>query len=295
MKTAIITGATSYLGIELVVRLVREGVRVHVIIRTDSDVARLILRSPGIDIHTHDGTQSSLQNIFSIVRPDTVFHLASKYVREEEPEDIKALISSNITFGCQVLEAAGNSSVRNVINTGSYFQFNDGGKPPINLYGVTKNLFTKILDYYTRSKKFSSTSLIIYDVYGPRDWRTKLFSSITKAINNNLVLSIPKNEIFLYPVYYTDVINCYLLAENKLTNEPESISGRCFAIRDQNPNKISEIITIFEKVSGKKILVKRGDWPKPAKEIENIWYGETLPGWQPDHSLLNGIKSMLKE
>ena len=295
MKTAIITGATSYLGIELVVRLVREGVRVHVIIRTDSDVARLILRSPGIDIHTHDGTQSSLQNIFSIVRPDTVFHLASKYVREEEPEDIKALISSNITFGCQVLEAAGNSSVRNVINTGSYFQFNDGGKPPINLYGVTKNLFTKILDYYTRSKKFSSTSLIIYDVYGPRDWRKKLFSSITKAINNNLVLSIPKNEIFLYPVYYTDVINCYLLAENKLTNEPESISGRCFAIRDQNPNKISEIITIFEKVSGKKILVKRGDWPKPAKEIENIWYGETLPGWQPDHSLLNGIKSMLKE
>ena len=295
MKTAIITGATSYLGIELVVRLVREGVRVHVIIRTDSDVARLILRSPSIDIHTHDGTQNSLQNIFSIVRPDTVFHLASKYVREEEPEDIKALISSNITFGCQVLEAAGNSSVRNVINTGSYFQFNDGGKPPINLYGVTKNLFTKILDYYTSSKKFSSTSLIIYDVYGPRDWRTKLFSSITKAINNNLVLSIPKNEVFLYPVYYTDVINCYLLAANKLTNEPESISGRCFAIRDQNPNKISEIITIFEKVSGKKILIKRGDWPKPAKEIENIWYGETLPGWQPNHSLLNGIKSMLKE
>ena len=146
MKTAIITGATSYLGIELVAGLTREGVTVHVIKRSKSDVARLIRRSPNTIVHTHDGTQKSLTNIFSSVQPDIVFHLASKYVREEGPEDIKALISSNITFGSQVLEAAANSSVKNFINTGSYFQFNDGDKPPINLYGVTKNAFIKILN-----------------------------------------------------------------------------------------------------------------------------------------------------
>ena len=295
MKTAIVTGATSYLGIELVSRLIQEGTKVHVIARTESDLTRLILRSSNIDIHTHDGTQKSLTNIFSTVQPDTVFHLASKYVREEDPEDITTLITSNITFGCQVLEAAANSTVRNFINTGSYFQFNDGGKPPINLYGVTKNLFTKILDYYSKSKKISSTSLIIYDVYGPKDWRKKLFLNITKAIENNLPLSIPKDEILLYPVYYADVINCFYLAANKLTNDPESISGKCFAVRDKKPNKISEIIAIFEKVSGKKVLINRGGWPKPAKEIENIWYGQTLPGWQPNCSLRAGIESLLKE
>ena len=295
MKTAIVTGATSYLGIELVIRLVHEGIKVHIITRAESDVTRLMLRSSNINVHTHDGTQKSLTNIFSTVQPDTVFHLASKYVREEGPEDITALISSNITFGCQVLQAAANSTVRNFINTGSYFQFNEGGKPPINLYGVTKNLFTKILDYYTSSKKISSTSLIIYDVYGPKDWRTKLFSNITKAINNNLPLSIPKEEILLYPVYYSDVINCFFLAAKKLTNEPESVSGKCFAVRDKTPNKISEIIAIFEKVSGKQVIIKRGDWPKPVKEIKNIWYGQTLPGWQPNYSLLAGIESILKE
>ncbi len=295
MKTAIVTGATSYLGIELVIRLVHEGIKVHIITRAESDVTRLMLRSSNVNIHTHDGTQKSLTNIFSTVEPDTVFHLASKYAREEGPEDITALIASNITFGCQVLQAATNSTVRNFINTGSYFQFNEGGKPPINLYGVTKNLFTQILDYYTSSKKISSTSLIIYDVYGPKDWRTKLFPNITKAINNNLPLSIPKEEILLYPVYYSDVINCFFLAANKLTNEPESVSGKCFAVRDKTPNKISEIIAVFEKVSGKQVLIKRGDWPKPAKEIKNIWYGQTLPGWQPNYSLLAGVESILKE
>jgi nucleoside-diphosphate-sugar epimerase len=295
MKTAIVTGATSYLGIELVTRLIHENIKVHIIKRTKSDTIRLISRAPDVNIHTYNGKQSSLTNIFLNVRPDIVFHLASKYVREEEPEDIETLITSNITFGSQILAAAENSSVKSFINTGSYFQFSDKNKPPVNLYGVTKNSFTKILDYYSSLNKFSTTSLIIFDTYGPGDWRKKLFPNIAKAIQNNSPLPTPKNEILLYPVFYADVIDCYLLAAKKLTNKPEDIAGKSFAVRGKNPYKIDEIIALFEKVSGKKVLIKRGKWQKPSREIKNIWRGKTLPDWRPKHSLLEGIQSMLKE
>jgi nucleoside-diphosphate-sugar epimerase len=295
MNTAIVTGATSYLGIELVARLTQENYEVHVIIRSGSDIVRLIDQTPGVNVHTHKEDEGTLTNIFSTIRPDIVFHLASKYVREEAPENIKALISSNITFGSQVLEAAANSGVKNFINTGSYFQFNSGGKPPINLYGVAKKAFSEILNYYTSLNKFYSTSLIIYDVYGPGDWRMKLFSNITKSINKNLPLSIPKDEILLYPVYYSDVIDCFLLAAKKLQNEPTRVSGKSWAVRNKDPHKITEIIAIFEQASGKKIIINHGDWPKPTREIESIWRGKTLPDWHPNHSLLDGIKSMLKE
>ena len=89
MNTAIVTGSTSYLGIELVARLASKGFDVHIIKRKKSDVTRLISRVPDIHIHTYKDTQSSLANIFSTVRPDIVFHLAGKYVREEGPENIQ--------------------------------------------------------------------------------------------------------------------------------------------------------------------------------------------------------------
>jgi nucleoside-diphosphate-sugar epimerase len=295
MNTAIVTGATSFLGIELVSRLTHEGFEVHVIKRTKSDITRLISRVPDINIHTYNGTQRSLTNIFSTVRPDIVFHLAGKYVREERPEDIEELIASNITFGSQILAAASNSCVKNFINTGSYFQFGNNKSPPINFYGVAKNSFVNILDYYADLKKFSATSLVLFDTYGPGDWRSKLFPTIAEAIKHDLPLSIPKHEILMYPVYYADVIDCYLLAAKKMAGNQRDVAGKVFAVRDNKPYKINEIIAAFEKISGGKILVKYGDWPKPSKEIERIWRGTTLPSWRLKYSLLQGIKSMLEE
>jgi nucleoside-diphosphate-sugar epimerase len=288
MKTAIVTGATSYLGIELVARLVQEGFKVHVIKRTKSDVTRLISRAPNINIHAHNGTQRSLTNIFSSVRPDIVFHLAGKYVREEEPKDIEELIASNITFGSQILAAASNSCVKNFINTGSYFQFSNN-KLPINFYGVTKNSFISILDYYANLKKISATSLIIFDTYGPGDWRNKLFPTITKSIKYGIPLSIPKDEILLYPVYCDDVIDCYLLIAEKLVGNQRGVAGKIFAVRDDKPQKINEIIAAFEEISGAEILIKYGDWPSPSTDIKDIWRGTTLPSWRPKYNLLQGI------
>ncbi len=294
MKTAIVTGATSFLGIELVSRLRNEDVDVHVIIRFESDTERLNYRAPDIKIHIHDGTQESLISIFSTVRPDTVFHLAGKYVREERQEDIETLFKSNITFGNQLLAAASNSGVTSFINTGSYFQFSDKNETPINFYGATKNSFATILDYYARLNKFAATSLIIFDTYGPGDWRKKLFPNIVRAIRNDLPLAIPSNETPIYPVHASDVIDCYLLASDLLTRKPEHIANRSFAVREKKPYTIDEIIATFEKIGGKKITIKRGSWPKPKREIKNIWYGSTLPDWQPKYSLPEGIQSMLE-
>jgi nucleoside-diphosphate-sugar epimerase len=99
----------------------------------------------------------------------------------------------------------------------------------------------------------------------------------------------------MYPVYYADVIDCYLLAAKKMAGNQRDVAGKVFAVRDNKPYKINEIIAAFEKISGGKILVKYGDWPKPSKETERIWRGTTLPSWRLKYSLLQGIKSMLEE
>ena len=293
METVVVTGANSYLGIALVERLSQMNISVHIVARPKSDISRLIQRAPSVNIHNYNGKQSSLEKLLEESRPDTIFHLAGKYYREDKPEYITSLIDSNINFGSQLLLASLNSSVKNFINTGSYFQFSGHNESAVNFYGATKNSFNKILNYYSSLEKFLSTTLIIFDTFGPNDWRQKLFQAITKAVKTNEVMPIPAGNVPMYPVYIADVIDCYILAAQKLASKPNEIINKCFAVRGNEETSIKEIIRIFEQVTNKKIYTEIGAWPASTREIKNIWRGSTMFDWRPKYNLSEGIKKML--
>ena len=279
MKTAIVTGATSFIGLSLINRLLMDGVKVHAIVRKHTDTKRLAENLSKTNINVYDGTQASLINIFQTSVPDTVFHLAGNYVRDEKLDDVENLITSNVLFGCQLLSAILSSRVEYFINTGSYFQFSGQNENPVNLYGAAKNSFISILEYYSSLSNLKSTSLILYESYGPNDWRKKLFPTILNAIKNNIPLSIPEKETLLYPVYCIDIVDCYILAAAKLRENSQNTANQLFAVRHKNPCSIEEIINTFEEVSNRKLLVKPGGWPRSDREIFNIWRGSTLPDW----------------
>lgn len=294
METVVVTGANSYLGIALVERLSQMNISVHIVARPKSDISRLIQRAPSVNIHNYNGKQSSLEKLLEESRPDTIFHLAGKYYKEDKPEYITSLIDSNITFGSQLLLASLNSSVKNFINTGSYFQFSGHNESAVNFYGATKNSFNEILDYYSSLEKFLSTTLIIFDTFGPNDWRQKLFQAITKAVKTNEVMPIPAGNVLMYPVYIADVIDCYILAAQKLASKPNEIINKCFAVRGNEETSIKEIIRIFEQVTNKKLYTEIGAWPASTREIKNIWRGSTMSDWRPKHNLAKGIEKMLE-
>ena len=159
MKKVIITGATSYLGVELARRLVAMGVEVHAIQRAQSNLKRLNTLATLINIHFYDGKRDTLRELFESINPEVVFHLAGKYIRQESPGDIDNLIAANIVFGSHLLEALRDSGVKCVVNTGSYFQFGDAGSAPINFYAACKNAFAEILHYYTSQNDFSAMAV----------------------------------------------------------------------------------------------------------------------------------------
>ena len=294
METVVVTGANSYLGIALVERLSQMNISVHIVARPKSDISRLIQRAPSVNIHNYNGKQSSLEKLLEESRPDTIFHLAGKYYKEDKPEYITSLIDSNINFGSQLLLASLNSSVKNFINTGSYFQFSGHNESAVNFYGATKNSFNEILHYYSSLEKFLSTTLIIFDTFGPNDWRQKLFQAITKAVKTNEVMPIPTGNVPMYPVYIADVIDCYILAAQKLASKPNEIINKCFAVRGNEETSIKEIIRIFEQVTNKKLYTEIGAWPASTREIKNIWRGSTMSDWRPKHNLAKGIEKMLE-
>lgn len=293
MKNVIVTGANCFLGVELVTKLVKAGVSVHAIHRPESNTARLIERAPIVNLHEYDGSQNSLSEILAATQPDIVFHLAGKYIRDEISSDIPKLIAANITFGSQLLEASRCAGVKGFINTGSYFQFCNTLGSPVNFYAAAKNAFAEILGYYSGLGVFKTTSLILFDIYGPGDWRKKLIPVIRAAQKNNTYVPLAEENTPLYPVYVTDAVDCYIQAAQFLIEDPDKIHAKYFAVRGPKSCSISDIVATFEMVGGKPIAIKKGNWPKPANEIKRVWRGNTLPDWEIQYALVDGIRMVM--
>ena len=291
---AIVSGATGYLGVELSARLAIDGVDLHAILRPESDAGRLLNRVPDIALHRYDGSQSGLSAVLATVQPDTVFHLAGKYVRDETSADVPELIAANITFGSQLLEACRRTGIKRFINTGSHLQFCDHGTGAVNFYAAAKGAFAEVLAYYSGLGVFRTTSLILFDTYGPGDWRHKLIPTLAAAQKQNIGIPLANEALQLYPVYVSDVVDCYLLAAQILKDDPAGIHAGDFAVRGAEPSTIGDLVRTFEHVSGRPVPVVRGAWADQTDKFRPIWRGTTLPGWEPRHVLKEGLRKCIQ-
>ena len=299
MKSALVTGAGSFIGYEVVRRLTKMSISTHVLVRATSNTNRLKSLSMPPQIHITDGSGASLNSIINHIAPEIVFHFAGAYNREEKPEDIPNLIQSNIQFSTQLLDAIcrinnKTNIVKGVVNTGSYFQYFNSENSVLNLYGATKNAFEKIAAYYSQRYALPITTLVLFDIYGPRDWRAKLLPAIRDAQLSGAVLDLPKNDLILNFVHSDDAINSFIAAAEKLISIPEEVNLQSYAVRNASDIKISEIIELFEKVGLKPLKTNWGKWAMSDREIKIPWKGSNLPGWKPKISLEEGISQLIE-
>ncbi|MBL6928776.1 MAG: NAD(P)-dependent oxidoreductase [Rhodospirillales bacterium] len=284
----LLTGGTSYLGRSLVGRLLGEGADVHVIVRPGSDRTRLEgLRGAPV-VHEHDGSVECLSEIVAKAAPSTVFHLATRYLREHSPDQIDGLVNDNIGFGTQVLEAMRVAGARRLIDLGTFFQFYDSPTyRPLNLYAATKQAFADIVAYYQDAHGFSAATLVLYDVYGPGDWRAKLMAAIRDAQAGHTTLKLADANVVMDLVYIDDVVDALLHAAR------EGIEGGPFAISGSQRATLGEIVQVFERVNGTPITSQPGAYPVPARAPNEPWIGPALPGWQAKVGLEEGIRRFL--
>ena len=136
--TSLITGGSGYLASRLVSLIDGD---VHVLAGTSSDLSHLPPTSA--TIHRADGSVDALIEIIEAVKPDRIFHLATHYLRHDDPARAHAMVEANIAFGTNVLSALVTSGLGKscvFVFAGTYFEYYSE-RAALNLYAATKRAF----------------------------------------------------------------------------------------------------------------------------------------------------------
>lgn len=292
MKTRIvITGATGFVGSNLVHFFLKKDFEIGLILRENSNTTPIKDLEDKLTIFRYNNNVTSLTDFFKDFSPSVVFHLASNFIAEHTFKEIDSLINSNITFGLHILEAMKESDVRKLINTGTSWQhYNNEDYNPVCLYAATKQAFEALIEYYVKAENFKVITLKLFDTYGETDTRPKLINLLHKFADEKTELKMSPGEQMLNLVHINDVCKAFLIAYKSVVNQMHSNHFR-YAIANQKDYKLKEVIEIFESITNKSINVVWGGRPYRNREVMELWNkGETLPGWEAVISLKEGLK-----
>lgn len=288
----LITGATGFIGQNLVSFLVKKNIEVFCLVRVSSDISKIDKKA----VIKSDLDINSLIDLFLKEKFDGVIHLASLFLSEHKFEDIEDLISSNILFGTKLLEASKLSKVKWFINTGTLWQnYNNDDYNPVNLYAATKESFQNIAKYYIETSDLVYCTIKLNDIFGPNDTRNKIFNLWMKISQTQELLEMSPGEQIIDISYIEDTVNAYYILLTHLNSENfASFKNRTFVVGSKKRVTLKEFAKIFEKVTNLKLNIVWGGREYREREVMNPSSKyEIIPDWKPQYELEEAIKKTI--
>lgn len=284
----LVTGATGFLGSNLVKALIKEGHHVIILKRSGSDLRRLL------EVHSEIMSYNvDVVNINDVFRDtgavDAVIHTATCYGRKGETAE--EIFKVNTALPLSILEAATAANVSLFLNTDTILD------KFINPYALSKKQFHDWGKLFAASGRIRFININLEHMYGPGDDTSKFSTYVINSCLDNVA------EILLTPgeqkrdfIYIDDVVSAYLMLLEKAPlvsgayQEYDLGSGCAVSIR--------HFVETVRRLTQSETVMKFGAIAYRENETMESHADTTLLqslGWRSRISLEQGIQLCIEE
>jgi nucleoside-diphosphate-sugar epimerase len=289
MSRILLTGATGFLGSHLLHTFVEDGHNVTALKRSASNTWRLTDIEGEFTYANSD--EICINDLLANQGYDAVIHTVCDYGRSGSSS--KDMMSTNVIFGLEILQAAIQHHVRSFINADTLLPRS------LNAYSLSKHQFTDWLKLL--SDQIQVINLRLEHMYGPKDDPKKFVNWVMQQFDNN-VARIPLTDGHQCRdfVYISDVVNAFTTTYTQSASLPqysefEVGSGETISVRHFVETLRTKYMERFPKCSS-----ELGFGDVPLRENEQMAVSVDMTGlkslgWLPKVSINNGLKMLIKE
>jgi len=292
----LITGATGFIGSHLANRLVQEGFEVGILKRENSDVWRIKDLLDKIVVYDVDLRDTpGIYKVVSHFKPDVIFHLATYYAVEHQPQEIPSIVDTNVLGTINLLDASRESTVKLFVNTSSCFVYKESKNKlresddlnPLNLYALTKIQAEGACNFYAEKYGLKTVTFRLFPPYGPADHERRLIPYVIKSLLNGEKPKMTTGGQKWDFVYVFDIVNAYI----KLLTLPEFPQNHeIFNIGTENAISVRDVVSRVKEIIGTELEPEWGAIPHRKNEVwftcADISKTENFLGWRPEVQIL---------
>ncbi len=253
MKKCLVVGGASFIGANLVRRLTKLGVEVHVICQADHDFWRLydmqfdaeIIR---VDIENFGLVADTVRRI----RPDVIFNAAS-YGASSYGTDFEKVVEVNLIGLVKLIDVCKEVGFDCFINTGSSYEYGLKASPmaedmhlePVTNYGIIKMAATSYCQKEAIINNLPIYTVRPFAVYGDLETRFHFMTRIFLAALRGEPVQLPAKNCVRDFMYIDDLIDLYFHIERIKPKNNFVFNGGT-----GKEYSFGQAVEIFKKVSG---------------------------------------------
>ena len=285
-KEIFITGATGFLGSNLVKKFLSYKYNIYALIRKDSDKSRIIDLK---DINYIEYQESCLENFFKENKIDVLIHTACNYGRGNESN--KEIIDTNLNLGLELINLCEKFRVPLFVNTHTTLP------RELNIYSSSKHEFS---DNLKKRKGLTKILNFVFDhMYGPYDDENKFVLFLIKEILENKTIQLTKCEQKRDFIYIDDLVEAYFLVVENFDNsssqifyEHEVSSSEVIVLKDfvnELYSQLSKFNNLKNNINFGAIDYRKGEQMNISLDSRSL----NSIGWEAKTDLSCGIKKVI--